>query len=79
MSIFPIRHGITIEEIREHSPSLVGLNLMSSSDQTIEQMATIIVERLRGGPLTKPSRPLSNHWHLRWAVHEPSACSMSLR
>ena len=58
MSIFPIRHGITFEEIREHSPSLVGLNLMSSSDQTIEQMATIIVERLRGGPLDKAQQTL---------------------
>ena len=52
MPIFPIRHGITFREIEDHSPSLAGLNLMSSSEQTIEQIAEVIGERL-GGPLPK--------------------------
>ena len=28
LPFFPIQHGITIEEIRNHSPALAGINLL---------------------------------------------------
>ncbi len=55
MHLFPIQHGITIEEIRSHSPSLAGINLLNSNDHTIEGIATMIKERL-GGPRPKDGR-----------------------
>ena len=48
MPVLPIQHGITIEEIRSHSPSLAGLRLLNSNDFSIEQIAEAISERLGG-------------------------------
>ena len=44
--LFPIRHGITIDEIRGHSPSLAGLGLWSTSDYPPEQIAVEISDQL---------------------------------
>ena len=44
--LFPIRHGITIEEIRSHSPSLADIASLNSSDLTIERIAAEIAERI---------------------------------
>ena len=44
--LFPIQHGITIEEIRNHSPSLAGLSLWNSSDRSFEEIAAEIVGQL---------------------------------
>ena len=55
MPLFPIQHGITIEEIRSHSPSLAGINLLNSNGHTIEGIATLIRGSL-GGPATKEGR-----------------------
>ena len=44
--LFPIRHGITIEEIRGHSPSLADIASLNSSEQTIEQIAAEITDRI---------------------------------
>ena len=44
--LFPIQHGITIEEIRNHSPSLAGLSLWNSSDHSFEEIATEIAGQL---------------------------------
>lgn len=44
--LFPIRHGITIEEVASHSPSLADIASLSSSDQTIEQIAADIAGRI---------------------------------
>ena len=45
--LFPIQHGITIEEIRKYSPSLAGLSLWNSSDYSPEQIASEIASQLR--------------------------------
>ena len=54
--LFPIRHGITIEEIRSHSPSLAGIASLNSSEQTIEQIAAEIADRISrlASPTTAP-------------------------
>ena len=44
--LFPIRHGITVEEVANHSPSLAGIASLNSSDQTIEQIAAEIADRI---------------------------------
>ena len=44
--LFPIRHGITTEEIRSHSPSLSDKISWSSSDKTPGQIAAEIAERI---------------------------------
>ena len=44
--LLPIRHGITIEEIRNHSPSLAGIASLNSSEETVEQIARKIAERI---------------------------------
>ena len=49
LPFFPIQHGITIEEIRNHSPALAGINLLNSNDHTVEQIAEFMSQRL-GGP-----------------------------
>lgn len=54
ITLFPIRHAITLEEIRQESPSLAGLNSLNSSDQTIEQIAIQIAAKLR---ITSPASP----------------------
>ena len=58
MPVLPIQHGITIEEIRSHSPSLAGLRLLNSNDHSIEQIAEAITERL-GGPRSNAQQPSS--------------------
>ena len=59
IALFPIRHAITIEEIRSHSPSLADIASLSSSEQTIEQIATEIAGRLsrfsRATAVTSPT------------------------
>lgn len=44
--LFPIQHGITIDEIRKYSPSLAGLSLWNSSDYAPEQIASEIAGQL---------------------------------
>ena len=44
--LFPIQHGITIDEIRGHSPSLAGLSLWNSADHSPEQIAAEIAGQL---------------------------------
>ena len=44
--LFPIQHGITIEEIRNHSPSLAGISLWNSSDHSFEKIAAEIAAQL---------------------------------
>ncbi len=53
IALFPIRHGITIDEVRGHSPSLAGISSMSSSDHSPEQIASQIAERLG---VTRPTQ-----------------------
>ena len=45
--LFPIQHGITIEEIRDYSPSLAGLSLWNSSDHPPARIASEIASQLR--------------------------------
>ena len=56
MPLFPIQHGITIEEIRGHSPSLAGINLLNSNEHTIERIAAAIADRL-GEPRSLTQQP----------------------
>ena len=44
--LFPIQHGITIEEIRNHSPSLAEISLWNSSDHSFEKIAAEIAAQL---------------------------------
>ena len=44
--LFPIQHGITVEEIRNHSPSLAGLSLWNSSNHSPEKIAAEIASQL---------------------------------
>ena len=46
--LFPIQHGITIEEIRGYNPSLAGLSLWNSSDHSPEELAAEIASQLGG-------------------------------
>ena len=46
MPLFPIQHGITIAEIRSHSPSLAGINILNANDHSIESIASAIADRL---------------------------------
>ena len=54
--LFPIQHGITIEEIRDYSPSLAGLSLWNSSDHSPAKIASEIASQL-GIALRTPSQP----------------------
>ena len=54
MPFFPIRHGITMQEIRDNSPSLAGLSLWNSSDHSPENIATEIATQLG---ISKPVSP----------------------
>ena len=45
--LLPVRHGITIEEIRNHSPSLAGIASLNSSEKTVQQIAAEIAKRIR--------------------------------
>lgn len=44
--LFPIQHGITIEEIRGYSPPLAGLSLWNSSNYSCEEIAAEIAAQL---------------------------------
>ena len=57
LPFFPIQHGITIEEIRNHSPALAGINLLNSNDHTVEQIAELMSQRLGGPQAQVPSTP----------------------
>ena len=48
--LFPIQHGITIEEIRDYSPSLAGLSLWNSSDHPPARIASEIASQLAARP-----------------------------
>ena len=54
--LFPIQHGITIDEINSHSPSLAGLSLWNSSSRSFEEIATEIAGQLGVEPQS-PSGP----------------------
>ena len=47
IALIPIWHAITRDEIRNHSPSIVDIFALNSSEQTIEQMAASIAEQIR--------------------------------
>ena len=60
---FPIQHGITIEEISSYSPSLAGLSLWNSSDDSVEKIAAEIAGQLI------PDMGRSNPPHLvEWSI-----------
>ena len=44
--LFPIQHGITIDEIAGYSPSLAGLSFWNSADRSPEQIAAEIAGQL---------------------------------
>ena len=44
--LFPIQHGITIQEIRGHSPSLAGLSLWNTAERSPETIADEIAGQL---------------------------------
>jgi hypothetical protein len=52
--LFPIQHGITIDEIGGHSPSLAGLSLWSSSSHSCERIAAEIARQLGVERTTAP-------------------------
>ena len=58
--LFPIQHGITIEEIRNHSPSLAGLSLWNSSDHSLEEIAAEIAGQL-GVTASTAAVPATEH------------------
>ena len=47
ITIFPIQHGITIEEIGSHSPSLAALYMWKSSDYSPLEIASEIASQLK--------------------------------
>ena len=47
ITIFPIQHGITIEEIGGYSPSLAALNMWKSSDYSPLEIASEIASQLK--------------------------------
>ena len=49
--LFPIQHGVTIQEIRGHSPSLAGLSLWNTAERSPEEIADEIAGQLG---ITKP-------------------------
>ena len=55
--LFPIQHGITIEEIRDNSPPLAGLSLWNSSDHSPAQIATEIARQLEAATRIPPEAP----------------------
>ena len=55
--LFPIQHGITIEEIRDYSPSLAGLSLWNSSDYSPAKIAAEIAGQLGAATRTPSERP----------------------
>ena len=81
--LFPIRHGITIEEVASHSPSLADIASLSSSDQTIEQIAADIAGRIPQLRITdgrtssdfrasRPQGPTNPRANLRSLLHRIS-------
>ena len=71
--LFPIQHGITIEEIRSHSPSLAGLSMWNSTQKSPEEIAIEIADQLgissfntpepiadqREAPGARPAQPVA--------------------
>ena len=56
--LFPIQHGITIQEIRGHSPSLAGLSLWNTAERSPEEIADEIAEQLGiAKPATTGQKP----------------------
>ena len=55
--LFPIQHGITIEEIRDYSPSLAGLSLWNSSDHSPAKIASEIANQLEAATPTPSQTP----------------------
>ena len=56
--LFPIQHGITIDEIRGYSPSLAGLSFWNSSNYSCEKIAAEIAEQLGLRPRTRAKPPV---------------------
>ena len=59
--LFPIQHGITIEEIRDYSPSFAGLSLWNSSSHSPADIASEIANQLeiaKPTPVQSPTIPL---------------------
>ncbi len=59
--LFPIQHGITIEEIRDYSPSLAELSLWNSSDRSPADIACEIANQLgiaKPTPIPDPTTPM---------------------
>lgn len=57
--LFPIQHGITIQEIRGYSPSLAGLSMWNSSNRTPEEIASEIADQL-GVTIFNTPEPIAN-------------------
>ena len=58
--LFPIQHGITIEEIRGYSPSIAGLSLWNSSSHSPVDIASEIANQLgiaKPTPIQSPETP----------------------
>ena len=55
--LFPIQHGITIEDIRAYSPSLAGLSLWNSSDHSPATIAFEIASQLGASMQTSYKPP----------------------
>ena len=63
--LFPIQHGITIEEISDYSPSLAGLSLWNSSDRSPAHIATEIANQLGIAEPTPIQSPATSPAQLR--------------
>ena len=59
--LFPIQHGITIEEIRDYSPPLGGLSLWNSSDHSPAKIAAEIARQLGAATQTPSEPPSGSH------------------
>ena len=72
--LFPIQHGITIDEIRGHSPSLAGLSLWNSSGHSPEQIAAEIAGQL-GVVASDAAVPATEHASLHSGTIEGARTS----
>ena len=70
--LFPIQHGITIEEIRDLSPSLAGLSLWSTSEHSPAQIAGEIARQLRAATQTQSQPPAAHMNQPHEVLQEPS-------
>ncbi|MYC35294.1 MAG: toll/interleukin-1 receptor domain-containing protein [Chloroflexi bacterium] len=55
--LFPIQHGITLHEIRDHSPPLAGLSLWNTSDFSPEAIADEITAQLSNASSATSGQP----------------------